>query len=84
MLNATPGGAVETRSDAVEWWYAQYALIFAHPSLLENNMALSTEFERTTPINSVVVHLRRYLEIIMPAGPPLPRCHVPGYSEADN
>ncbi len=54
-------------NDAVDWWYAQNILLFAHPSLLQSNMALNAEFERTNANQLCLVHPRRYLEIIMPA-----------------
>ena len=57
-------------NEAVEWWYAQNTLLFAHSDLLQTNTALQEEFERTSPIQLRLVHPRKYLA--MAAESPVP------------
>ena len=51
------------QNDAVEWWYAQNALLFAQPKLLESNAPLKAEFERTNPAQLSLVHPKQYLAV---------------------
>jgi SAM-dependent methyltransferase len=54
------------QNEAVEWWYAQNALLFAHENLLESNRALKAEFEQTSASQLCLIHPRNYLELVMP------------------
>lgn len=54
---------------AVEWWYAQNTLLFARASLLESNMALKAEFEKTNPNQLRLVHPKNYVEAFIPVQP---------------
>ncbi len=54
------------QNDAVEWWYAQNALIFVRPSHLETNALLRAEFEKTNPGQIRLVHPRKYLDLANP------------------
>jgi SAM-dependent methyltransferase len=51
-------------NEAVEWWYAQNTLLFAHTDLLQNNSALQEELERTSPSQLCLVHPRKYLAMV--------------------
>jgi SAM-dependent methyltransferase len=57
-------------NEAVEWWYAQNTLLFAHTDLLQNNTALQEDFERTSPSQLCLVHPRKYLEMASQPRPP--------------
>ncbi len=57
------------QNNAVEWWYAQNALIFARSSHLENNALLRAEFEKTNPGQIRLVHPRNYLDTFQPVRP---------------
>src|SRR6185437_11521231 len=54
---------------AVEWWYAQNTLLFAHASLMESNMALKAEFEKTDTNQLRLVHPKNYVEAFIPVQP---------------
>jgi SAM-dependent methyltransferase len=58
------------QNDRVEWWYAQNALLFAHPQVLETNMVLKAECEQTNPNQLRLVHPRNYLEVLEPLEAP--------------
>ncbi len=49
------------QNETVEWWYAQNTLLFVRPGLLESNIQLKAERERTTPDQLRLVHPRQYL-----------------------
>jgi SAM-dependent methyltransferase len=51
------------QNDAVEWWYAQNALLFAQAKLLESNAPLKAEFDRTNPAQLSLVHPKQYLTV---------------------
>jgi SAM-dependent methyltransferase len=50
-------------NEAVEWWYAQNAILFVQPSLLKENALLFAEFERTNPEQLRLVHPQQYLHL---------------------
>lgn len=54
------------QNDAVEYWYAQNALLFVRSDVLEDNKFLAIEFERTNPDQLRLVHPRKYLELANP------------------
>jgi SAM-dependent methyltransferase len=54
------------QNDAVEYWYAQNALLFVRSDVLEGNKSLAFEFERTNPDQLCLVHPRKYLELASP------------------
>lgn len=58
------------QNDAVDWWYAQNILVFAHTSFLQGNAILKAEFEQTDPNQLRLVHPRNYLEALAPVQPP--------------
>lgn len=49
------------QNEAVEFWYAQNALLFARPDLIERNPALKAELHRTDSGQLSLVHPRQYL-----------------------
>jgi SAM-dependent methyltransferase len=51
------------QDEAVEWWYAQNALLFVSIELLARNPSLKSEFERTNPEQLRLVHPRQYLHL---------------------
>lgn len=50
-------------NDAVEWWYAQNILLFAHPKLIQENVELRAEFDKTNAEQLRLVHPRKYLAL---------------------
>ena len=48
-------------NSAVEWWYAQNALLYVCKDSLESNATLKAEFERTNLCQLNLVHPRQYL-----------------------
>jgi SAM-dependent methyltransferase len=54
------------QNEAVEWWYAQNTLLFAHETLLKSNRALKAEFEQTNAGQLCLIHPRNYLKVVMP------------------
>jgi SAM-dependent methyltransferase len=54
------------QNDAVEYWYAQNALLFVRSDVLEGNKSLALELERTNPSQLRLVHPRKYLELASP------------------
>ena len=48
-------------NEAVEWWYAQNALLFVSEELLASNALLRAEFERTNVNQLRLIHPRQYL-----------------------
>ena len=54
------------QNDAVEYFYAQNALLFVRSDALEGNQSLALEFERTNPNQLRLVHPRKYLELANP------------------
>jgi SAM-dependent methyltransferase len=57
------------QNDAVEWWYAQNTMLFAHAQLLETNKILKQEFDETNTNQLRLVHPRNYLEALVPVEP---------------
>lgn len=49
------------RNDAVEWWYAQNVVLFAHVGAIEKNKSLKQELERTNTGQLSLVHPKQYL-----------------------
>ena len=49
------------QNDAVEWWYAQNALLYVRNDSLQSNATLKAEFERTNLSQLNLVHPRQYL-----------------------
>jgi SAM-dependent methyltransferase len=58
------------QNDAVDWWYAQNVLVFAHKTFLQGDTILRAEFEKTNPNQLRLVHPRNYLEAFVPVQPP--------------
>ncbi|HEV3481456.1 MAG TPA: methyltransferase domain-containing protein [Candidatus Acidoferrales bacterium] len=54
------------QNEAVEYWYAQNALLFVRSDVLEGNKSLALEFERTNLNQLRLVHPRKYLELASP------------------
>jgi SAM-dependent methyltransferase len=54
------------QNEAVEWWYAQNALLFLHENLLESNQVLKAEFEHTSSNQLCLIHPRNYLGVVKP------------------
>ena len=57
------------QNSAVEWWYAQNALLFVQPGLFETNPALYAEFRNTNACQLAVVHPRNYLDALVAIDP---------------
>lgn len=49
------------QNEAVEWWYAQNALLFIRSDVLEHNADLKAEFRRTDPAQLRLVHPKQFL-----------------------
>ncbi|PYT57689.1 MAG: hypothetical protein DMG35_19785 [Acidobacteria bacterium] len=50
-------------NEAVEYWYAQNALLFVQADVLEASALLKAEFEQSNPAQLRLVHPRKYLEL---------------------
>jgi SAM-dependent methyltransferase len=58
------------QNDAVDWWYAQNILVFAHETFLQRNALLKAEFDKTNLNQLRLVHPRNYLDAFVPVQAP--------------
>jgi SAM-dependent methyltransferase len=69
-------------NETVEYWYAQNAFLFARADVIETNITLKTEFERTCTDQMRLVHPRQYLSLESKYRKELERAENPGLKEA--
>ena len=52
------------KNEAVEWWYAQNALLFVETDLVQRDARLKAEFEKTIPDQLCLIHPRHYRQAV--------------------